>query len=216
MAFRAPDGITLLVGETFFVDVDAEVAGPGGCVLADWWHLEDRYDPLGVPRGCRGGDPAAAVASSFSFSTGRGSATTVTCKDYWQGAQPGSTFWQPGVPAPGRIRLVGIFARPVSNAGPFVPSLEYFVGTGSFDTNHAVEDLSTIPPTSQCVGCMYEACLLFNYLLLQQPTGTLGGDVMITAQNVRQCLTWQSSRCASCFPDPVRRATWGQIKSLYR
>ena len=212
MSFAAPTGISLLVGETFFVDV--ETAAP---VLQDWWHLEDRYDPLGIPRGCRAADPTAGVASSFGFSTDRGIASTVLCKDYWQGAQPGSLIWQAGVPGPARTRLVGTFARPVSTAGPLTAGINYYIGTGYFDTNHAVADPNAIPPTSSCAGCQLGACLGITYLLLQQPAGTPGGDVVITAQHNRRYMTWQGGVGTECFYyDPVRRSTWGQVKSLYR
>lgn len=85
MAFRAPAGISKLAGESFIV----EVQGPGS-VLAPWWHLEDRNDALGVLPGCRGSDPLTGQLSSFRFSTSHGSASTATCKDYWQGGSIGA------------------------------------------------------------------------------------------------------------------------------
>jgi len=215
MSFNAPAGLSKLVSETFLVDVQS--ADP---VLPAWWHLEDRNDGLGIPAGCRGLDAAISAPSSFSFNTSRASGTTATCRDYWGGAQSGGTSWNPGVGGPNRTRLFGVFSRGSASAGALTAGTEYWAGTGSFDTNHSVADGTTVPPTALCDGCQMPACIVWNYLILQQPVGTPNGDIQITSPGTKgQFMTWQGgavggSGCPQATP--TRQATWGQVKSLYR
>jgi len=214
MAFKAPAGLTKVVSETFLVDV--QTSAP---VLPQWWHLEDRNDGLGIPAGCRGQDAGIAAPSSFSFNTSRSIGTTTLCKDYWAGAQSGTTVWNPGVGGPNRTRLYGVFARGSASAGALTADQEYYAGTGSFDTNHAIPDATTQPPTQLCDGCLLPACIVWNYLILQQPAGTPGGDATITTGNLFQFMTWQGGQVggSGCpAATPTKKATWGQVKSLYR
>lgn len=206
MAFKAPAGISKWVGEEFIVDVQSSAP-----VLPDWWHLEAANAGAGVPAGCRDG--------SFGFTTTRGGATTAICKDYW-GASPqsGGTVWLPGNGGPNRTRLFGAFARATSTAIAITADVEYWVGTGALDDNHAVAD-PTPPPTALCDGCLLPACIVFQYLKVAQPAGTPGGDALITTGNFRRYMTWQGGNVPNggCpAATPTHKATWGQVKSLYR
>jgi len=210
MAFKAPAGISKLVAETFLVDVQTSEA-----VLPQWWHLEDRNDGLGVVRGCRGGEPG--FTTSFSYGTTPGGGTTATCKNYWcPSSASGTTTWNPGVGGPNRTRLYGVFAIGSAAAGAVVADVEYWVGTGAFDDNH-VDPAD--PLTQFCDGCQRPACIVFNNLFLQQPAGTPGGDVTINTGNLWQYMTWQGGVVSAqgCpAATPTKKATWGQVKSLYR
>jgi hypothetical protein len=205
LAVKAPAGITKWVGEEFFLDVQTPAA-----VLPDWWHLEAADPGVGIPAGCRDG--------SYSFSTVRVIGTTATCRNYWGSSpQPGSTAWLPGTGGANRSRMFGAFARAASTAIAITADVEYYVGQGVFDMNHAVADPGP-PAVSRCDGCLVPACIVFTYLKLAQPSGTPGGDVLIT-KNVRQYMTWQGgavpgSGCPAATP--THKATWGQVKSLYR
>jgi len=210
MAFKAPAGIQLLVAETFLVDV--QTSDPA---LPAWWHLEDRNDGLGIVRGCRGGEPG--FPTSFSYGTTRSLGSTITCKDYWgTSAQPGTTTWNPGVGGPARTRLYGVYARGSASAGALIADTEYYVGTGAIDDNHA-DPLD--PLTQYCNGCLIPACIVFNNLFLQQPAGTPGGDATINTGNLFQSMTWQGGAVGGLgcpAATPTKKATWGQVKSLYR
>jgi hypothetical protein len=192
LAFKAPAGITQLVAETFILDV--QTTDP---VLPDWWHLE--------AGGCRDG--------SFAFSSTRNFVSTTLCKDYWgTTAQAGNTTWYPGVTNAARSRLIGFFARGTASAGLLTPDVEYFVGSGFIDSNHAT------PVNGLCNGCILASSMTFNYLLLQQPaagtTSPNAGDFVIEAANQRRTISTQGGIPGD--PTPTRRATWGQVKSLYR
>jgi hypothetical protein len=205
LAMKAPAGITKWVGEEFILDVQTALP-----ILPDWWHLEDANASLGIPAGCRAG--------SFTFQTSRGTFSTTTCKDYWGGTpQSGGFVWLPGTGGPARTRVFGAFARATSEATVITADTEYYIGTGFLDTNHAVADpLNGVTP---CQGCQIPACIVFQYLKVAQPALTPGGDALITTGNIRQFMTWQGggvggNGCPAATPS--RKATWGQVKSLYR
>jgi hypothetical protein len=203
LAFAAPSGIIQWVGEEFILDV--QTAAP---ILPDWWHLEAANAASGIPAGCRDG--------SFGFSTTKGQGNTATCKDYWGSSpQSGGTVWLPGNGGANRTRLFGAFARATSTATAIVAGTEYYVGNGFFDDNHAVADVGV----AVCNGCEIPACLVFQYIKVAQPAGTLGGDALLTAEHVRRWMSWQGGAVGGngCpGATPTRKATWGQVKSLYR
>jgi hypothetical protein len=204
LALNAPAGISKWVGEELILDVQTAAA-----ILPDWWHLEKAsVGPPATPAGCRDG--------SAGFSTLRGTGSTTTCKDYWGAtAQSGGIVWLPGNGGANRIRMFGAFARATSEAIAITADVEYYVGTGAFDTNHAVADVGVQP----CAGCLLPACLVFQYIKVAQPAQTPGGDALLTDENVRRYMTWQGGAVGGngCPAEtPTRRATWGQVKSLYR
>jgi hypothetical protein len=203
LSFKAPAGITRFVGEEFIMDVQTDAP-----ILPDWWHLEAANASSGTPAGCRDGE--------FSFGSLRNGASTLTCKDYW-GNTPasGGVVWLPGNGGPNRTRVFGAFARSTSSATVITADVEYYVGAGFFSMNHADLD----PLTTPCNGCLLGACIVFQYMKVAQPAGTAGGDVLIEAANLRRHLTWQGgtqgpSPCPAATE--MRKATWGQVKSLYR
>jgi len=213
MSFSAPPGLSKVISESFIVDV--QTADP---VLPQWWHLEDRNDALGIPAGCRGHDPGPPNApSSFDVNTSRSIGIVGSCKDYWAGAQSGGFVWTPKA---NRTRLFAVFAIGSAAAGPLTTDAQYWAGTGILDTNHAIADPLADPPVQPCGGCLVPACIVWNWLVLQQPTGTPNGDIEVTQPGVKgQFMTWQGgvvggSGCPAATP--TRKATWGQVKSLYR
>jgi len=194
LSFKAPAGITRFYGEEFGVDVQTDLP-----VLPDWWHLEAANPGLGVPAGCRDGD--------YAFASTRNGASTASCTDYWGPTNAtGETVWLPGTGGENRTRMVGTFGLPGRSATAITADVEYYVGSGFITMDHADLD----PSTTHCNGCLVGTTLVFNYLLVSQPPGTPGGDILITTANVRNVITWQRG------PVPVRRQTWGRIKSLYR
>jgi hypothetical protein len=96
--------------------------------------------------------------------------------------------------------------------------VEYYVGSGAFDTNHAVADPGP-PAVAFCAGCQIPACIVFQYIKVAQPAGTPNGDALLTNENIRRYMTWQGGAIGGLgcpAQTPTRKATWGQVKSLYR
>ena len=202
LSFNAPANITKFVGEELIIDVTTEVSP-----LPDWWHLEAANAGQGIPAGCRDG--------SWAFSTVRGLGNTALCKDYWgTSPQSGGFVWLPGDHGrPQLARFFGAYARATSSAIAITQGVNYYVGSGNMDVNHAVADVGV----ALCNGCTLGACIVFQYMKVAQPAGTPGGDALVTDFHNRQFMTWQGGVNTNCpTSTPTRRASWGQVKSLYR
>ncbi len=204
----APDGLSKVTAEEIVVDV--EVAGG---VLPPWWHLEDETATL--PAGCRGvgsANPNGSLSVTDNFL----SAPTTTCKNYWGTSLNGAFNYTPNFAGMDCGRIQAVFARTVETAGPMTPGVQYYAFNLTLDTQHTVAD-PTDPALAVCSGCQVGACIDFVYCKLDQPPGTPNGDVLVNQASTRGFVTWQGAQGVQCiFVSPVRRATWGQIKSLYR
>jgi 4-alpha-glucanotransferase len=73
--------------------------------------------------------------------------------------------------------------------------------------------------TGSCEGCTDGACIVLNRIRLTQPSGV--GDYTITTPLARAHVLWQAGGsqigglgCPGQLP--VRKATWGAVKSMYR
>ena len=165
--------------------------------MVAWWNLQ--------AGGCRSG----AMTGNFDFSGG-----PFTCNDVWAGSAVGAiNIDNPIPPAQGssatapttnhaRVKVVcAIGTAPLA----INTTTEYYV------FKLTVTNAKTVG--GACAGCLSKACIVFNDLLLTQPAGS--GDYELTNPLNDRAPTWLGSG-ADCASVPVRAATWGQIKSLYR
>ena len=202
----APAGLSKVTAEEITADVDLD-----GGTLPPWWHLEDETSAL--PAGCRGAGAANPVGS-LAVTTDLTGASTAICKNYWGATGTGGFQYLPNFAGMDCGRIRAVFARPEATAGPMIEHVQYYAFKLTLDTRHTVPDPSD-PTDYVCAGCLVPACIMFVSCNLDQPPGTPGGDITVATQATRQLVTWQGGY--SCyFVSPVRRATWGQIKSLYR
>jgi len=169
--------------------------------LSSWWHFESG--------GCRG--QIGATSSSLSFTATFDPANDDgICNNYWATNASGGINYQPGFGGANRARIGGVFAVPGTSAGPMTAGSEYYMFRMSLDHRHAVA--GTLPV---CAGCQDGAAIAFNVLKLTQPPGV--GDITVTGPAGRQCVLWQGGGGLACpGATPAHRATWGQVKSLYR
>jgi len=208
---KAPAGLSKVTAEEIVIDLQE-----GAAQLSPWWHLED--ENATTTAGCRG--TSLTNAGSLSLTTTLTGISTATCKNYWGSSGSGGQNYVPGfhdqnVADPSGARLQGVFARTASTAGALVTDTQYYVFGANLDTNHTVTD-PTDPSVYVCAGCASGVCIVFNSVKFDQPPGTLNGDITVGTQDVRQYATWQAGTGANCQAIPVRRATWGRVKSLYR
>lgn len=113
-------------------------------------------------------------------------------------------------PAPNRIRINADWATgppipPSITAGLLYPAVNLSLASGADVVN-------------ACAGCAAPACIMLESI---EVFGFgPGEDYMITSQDIRQWVAWQGGSIggAGCPPmvDPIRRGSWGSIKSLYR
>jgi len=70
--------------------------------------------------------------------------------------------------------------------------------------------------TTTCAGCLEPVCIVFNSCNMTTPVAA--NNVLITGAangGASNMVTWQGPG-ANCAAVPVKNATWGQVKSLYR
>jgi hypothetical protein len=199
LGFTLSQPVDQVLGTEAVVDLQDQTAP-----LPDWWHFEPADPGLGLPAGCRYGSLSAS--QDFTGETG--------CTDPWRNG--GSALIQgysPGEPrnnsAQARIKAVTILPSPL---------------VVSLDASHQYYALKLIIDNAKtvdfgsCTGCLTRVCLVLNSIRLKRSTGAPGGDVLLEGvEGVgSNWAMWQGAVATDCLAVPVRRSTWGQVKSLYR
>jgi hypothetical protein len=183
--------------------------------LPDWWRFgagECRYGLMAFP-GSRAGIGTGAAGA---------------CIDPWAGANTGGGFqWTSDegmfcsrfgcspAPAPGSGALLLAFARDTSV--PLQAGQRYLIAPILLDP---VDPNSYADPL--CAGCAAPACLFVRAMELYQIAGQVPPqqDVYYMREtSERPFVTWQGGGVSGneCpLEVPVRRATWGAIKAIYR
>jgi len=204
---RAPAGLSRVMAEELVFDLQ-ETSG----AISPWWHLEDASST--TPGGCRGADPVTNPVGSVVLTAAFAGASTAACKDYWGTSATGEVLYVVGFAGSNRARLEGVFSRPASTARALTADVQYYVANIALDARHTVPDPAD-PSAYVCSGCQDGVCIVFNSCKFDQPPGTPNGDITIDFQDFRDFVVWQGSFFPTCFT-PVRHATWGMVKSLYR
>ncbi|HEY6867493.1 MAG TPA: hypothetical protein VI792_09555, partial [Candidatus Eisenbacteria bacterium] len=193
----APGGLNDVVGESVIVDYQEKAA-----TLSDWWNFG----------GCRSTPSSSAVLNmAFDPSLDDG-----ICGDLWALNGTSAFSFTPNFPNPGFGRLTMVGAVATSLGGPWPAGTEQYSFRLSIDNRHTVA--GTLPV---CVGCLDGVLFAFNYAQINNAVGT-GQDANIVSgdPNGHQCISWQNGGgtgglvCPGIVP--TQRATWGQVKSLYR
>ena len=188
-SFTTAQPVDSVLGVEVVVDLQLSDA-----VLPDWWHLE--------PTGCRGD----ALRADQSFGA--------ACQDVWLGLSSGGLLgYSVGMPrgGPNQARITVGFAVPSNQPRAL----------NATDMYYAARLVLSNAGTASCSGCSGAACLVLESIQVLRPSrppGAPSGDVVITAPGAGNgnWAGWETLTSASCQAVPVRTATWGQIKSLYR
>ena len=183
-------------------------------LLSDYWHLEDENQPGQVnPAGCRGTNPATTNIGSLVVTAANLSVPTSSpCIKLW-GSPSGGINYLPGFGSPDVARINMIWGKTTPSA--ITAAGQYYAFAAFIDTNHQIDDPAN-PPNYICSGCSNAVCIVYNQCVIRQPDQTPGGDITITAQDVRRTVTWQGGVGLDCSLVPVKRTSWGHLKSLYR
>lgn len=162
--------------------------------LPDWWHFEQG--------GCREGSLDATLDM-----TGLDG-----CSDPWGGSGTavlqGYDLGQPfGGANQARIKVVA--------AVPSIDARMLLAGTPYTAMALRLDNFRSSGGGS-CPGCEGSACLVLNSLLVKRLPGG-SGDVFLQIPGPADgnFATWNGVG-ANCAAVPVRTATWGRVKSLYR
>lgn len=195
----APAGLTSVTGEEGVIDFIFS----GGTVPA-WWQA--------VTAGsCRG------TGLAVNYNT-----AGATCNDYFNtagsplggfGYDWGALNTTPSYNNPvlrtdtARIRTVSAIDGAV--AGPMAEGTEYYIANVNIK-------FTKTTGVGFCDGCLVPVCIQANSVNLTQGVGL--GDHLISGAVAggHDFATWQGGAGANCAVVPVRKTSWGQIKSLYR
>jgi len=183
---------------------------PGGAPalqLSPWW----RFDQ---PAGCRGrvapATPSLSLTASFDPLNDEGA-----CQNLWQQGASGATSYQADTgphqeSAGGHAHITGAFAVAVGADWP--PGTEWY----SF---RIVIDNRNTTGTGACAGCPDGAAFRFQYGEANSGNGGSNDARIDNPANgpASSCASWNNTGGINCqTATPARRATWGQVKSLYR
>jgi hypothetical protein len=207
-ACDADDSAFQLVGSFVLAQADAGVTGVEVIVdlitatspLPAWWDLGTG--------GCRDGNLSCGDNAPLS---------NTLCKDWAINTSAGglAAYGPDGVApngsispadAPAHRRLLAGFA--VATAKNLVVAKEYYT------FNIIILTAGTVA-APVCAGCATPACIVLNSINVV--SGTASNDFIGTASAAgSNFATWQGGSGANCAAVPVKNATWGQVKALYR
>ncbi len=169
------------------ISVDINIQFPNVATVPDWWQ-----HGAGLCRGTTG------IATNFDFTSG-----PFTCLDFYVGAAAGGFAYDVGYGAANRSRLRIQLAVPFENRGFIDQSAEWY----AFKVNLL---RAKTTGTGSCVGCMEATNVVLDEIQLFQPPEQ-NNDPRISAPSAAG-----NTAGYQAGPTPVRNATWGQVKSLYR
>ena len=168
------------------VVVDVQVAS---AAVPPWWQL--------APGACRSG--ALSPGASLSGPS--------TCMDFWRGEATGpSQEYLVGVPHGGNQARIHIGFSVPSNRPRSLQADGLYLAARIDIRNDS---------TTSCMGCNVPACLVLNSIGIGSPPDQVR-PLTVPGPGGANWVRWQGGAGASCSAVPVRRPTWGQLKSLYR
>ena len=192
----APPGLLSVVGESVIVDYQDNVAP-----LSPWWDAS--------PGTCRG---SSVLSLGMNFSP---LADDGICNDLWSTNGSSAFSYQAntdngGLPHPGmaKVSMVGAVATSLGQPWP--------AGTEWYSFILTILNAKTTG-TIICAGCQDQVCFSFNYAQVNNDAAAGGTDAFLTGASTRQFASWNGGTQVPCpGPVPTKRATWGEVKSLYR
>ena len=159
-------------------------------ILPDWW----RFDQAGCHL------RAGILNSAFDPVLDDG-----VCHNGWDVFATSGAWFEPDSPFPGSGHVRLVTATLPENGLAWPAATEWYA------FRLVILNAKTTG-VGACAGCNNSALITFNYARISNPTG-VGQDAVIVDADPggRKSVTWQGGGIV-----PARRATWGQIKSLYR
>ena len=180
-----------LLPEFLGISAVMSIHSVGSAEVPNWWQ-----HGVGLCRGTTG------LATNFDFTAANGS-----CLDFYSGQAAGGFAYEVGVDAPNQSRLRIQCAVPFENRGPVSHE------DGEYYAFKVVLLRSKTVGPGACQGCHEATCMTLNEIQLFQPPEQ-NNDPRITTPGPTQGMAGFQF---GCFGDlPVKTATWGQVKSLYR
>ena len=181
------------VDDVIGIEVTVDVQGSQQ-TLASWWQMQQGQ--------CR--DGALRASSEFPPSAG--------CTDPWRHLGAGEAIdYYPGHDHSDQARLVGTYAIRSDSARVLAAGIPYYGLTLLIGNQRSV-----FP--GECAGCQQPACLVLNSIKLLRGPKSVPTEITLETPGPGSAnvALWNHATGASCSAVPVRAATWGRIKLLYR
>jgi hypothetical protein len=188
-SFNPPVPLTQMVAIECEIDIYTSAT-----VMSPWWHMETQPSS-----GCR----ASQIYVSFDFTNG-----PYTCNDVWNGQAAGGMEYLVNGMSLGANTANIVMVAAISDEFParVDPSNEYY----AFSLRLGRAQSSG---PGSCAGCSDRACIVLNYLKLDQPAGV--GDFTIT-QGDQSAITYNGGGgLAACASARTQKSSWGAIKAIY-
>ncbi len=188
-SFVPPSNVVEFLGLSAQIDITSESA-----TLPDWWRHGTGQ--------CRS---TTGLSTGFDFTSG-----PFSCIDFYTGAAAGGFAYDVGYGSPNRARLRIQCAVPFENRGPVSDVDEHY----AFRVN--LQRAKTTG-TGNCAGCNVLSYIVLNSIQLFQPPEQNNDPDIFNPGGGSICATWQAPPGTQCpLSTPTSKASWGQIKSLYR
>lgn len=188
-SFVPPPGVVEFLGLSAQVDITSEAP-----VLPDWWRHGTGQ--------CRS---TTGMSVGFDFTS-----STLLCVDFYSGQAAGGFAYDVGFGSPNRARLRVQCAVPFENRGPVSDVDEHY----AFRVNLQRAKSTGV---GNCTGCTEITYVVLNSVQLFQPPEQNNDPDIFNPGNGSICATWQAPPGTNCpLSTPTSKASWGQIKSLYR
>ena len=204
--FTMPQAADSVVAVEIVIDIQH-----ASSTLPDWWRFDEG--------GCRVG----TILSADAEFAGTG------CTDMWLGAKNDGgmvvggfadyiTSQPRGQASQARLRVA------LAVTTQYAVTLD---GTTRYAAARVIIRNDKTAGGSGCPGCVEPACLVLNQVLIGRVAGSEDFCEQTPLPQSDFCLvtpgavnanwaTWQGGAGANCAAVPVRKRTWGEIKSLYR
>jgi len=176
--------------------------------LPDWWRLGEGE--------CRPG-----VITFPSSRAGIGTGTTGSCIDPWATIGSGGYQWSSEADINNQYPGFGILRLAVARETsiPLQAGQRYLIPPILIDPVVPEGSPISVPPPA-CAGCELAACIAVQVVDLFQEAGTAPEVTHLEYRPIERLhVTWQGGAIGGngCPVEvPVRRATWGAIKAIYR
>ena len=185
-SFIVDGTIAQVNGNELVVDLISQSAP----ALPDWWKFIN-------PGSCR--------LTSISIAAQDGA----NCPDMFAGqASMNIAAYQLDKVVTGSARILCVNAVAVDAIVTLDPGVEYGIAKWTITNTKTVG-------SPACAGCLTPVCIVFNSANITTEGGAADTKLGQAANPGENTITWQGVG-ADCNAVPVRNATWGAVKSLYR
>ncbi len=204
-------GVSLPGIKSVNATVDIQTASP---VLDPWWD-----QPTAPATGCRTDQNGVSSMGTLAFQ-GLLAGELKSCIGTLMAGGVGADSYIENTGGPNRARWNMVASR--TTAVTVQGAAKYCIFRATLDSRFTkLDPTDPLNGDHVCQGCLDQACLVLNHVELDADPGvnTPDGKSHFYTQEIANYVTWQGGAIGGngCpAATPTKKATWGQVKSLYR